>query len=59
MDNAIHWINLYSLDNGIGFPNTYLLDSDLSHGGRYLMFEWMGQEKQIYIWNPMITSLIK
>ena len=30
--NAIHWINLYSVDNAIDFPNTYLLESDLSCG---------------------------
>ena len=32
MDNAIHRINLYSLDSAIGFPNTYPLDGDLSGG---------------------------
>ena len=28
--NAIHRINLYSVDNAIDFSNTYPLDSDLS-----------------------------
>ena len=32
VDNAIHRINLYSLDSAISFPNTYPLDSDLSGG---------------------------
>ena len=32
VDNAIQWINLYSLDSAVGFPNTYPLDSDLSGG---------------------------
>ena len=32
VDNAIRWINLYSVDSVIGFPNTYQLDSDLSNG---------------------------
>ena len=30
VDNAILWINLYSVDKAIGFLNTYPLDSDLS-----------------------------
>ena len=30
VDNAIHRINLYSLDSAIGFPNAYPLDRDLS-----------------------------
>ena len=30
VDNAIHRINLYSLDKAIGFPNAYPLDRDLS-----------------------------
>ena len=28
--NAIHRINLYSMDNAVDFSNTYPLDSDLS-----------------------------
>ena len=28
--NAIHRINLYSVDNAVDFSNTYPLDSDLS-----------------------------
>ena len=32
VDNAIHRINVYSLNSAICFPNTYPLDSDLSVG---------------------------
>ena len=32
LDNAIHWIKLYSVENAIHFAITYLLDSDLSIG---------------------------
>lgn len=28
VENAIHWINPYSVDNAIAFTNTYPLDSD-------------------------------
>lgn len=30
MDNAIHWINLYSMDSAVRFVTTYLAGSDLS-----------------------------
>ena len=29
MDNAVHWINLYSVNDAIGFPNTYPLESNV------------------------------
>ena len=32
VDNAIHWINHYTLDIAIGFAITYPVDSDLSGG---------------------------
>ena len=32
VDNAMYWINLYSLDSAIVSSNTYPLDSDLSDG---------------------------
>ena len=32
LDNAIHWISLYTMDNAIRFPVTYPLDSDVSIG---------------------------
>ena len=32
MDNAIHRINLHTLDSAISFRNTYPLDGDLSGG---------------------------
>ena len=32
MDNAIHRINLHTVDSAICFRNTYPLDSDLSGG---------------------------
>ena len=30
VDNASHWINLYTVDSTVRFVNSYLLDSDLS-----------------------------
>ena len=32
VDNAMYWINLYSLDSAIVSSNTYPLHSDLSDG---------------------------
>ena len=32
VDNAIHWINHYSVASVVCFANTYLLDSDFSTG---------------------------
>ena len=42
VDNAIHWINLYSLNSAIGFANTYLLDSYLSCVKRFPVVEQTG-----------------
>ena len=46
-DNAIYWINHYSLDSSIGFPNTNPLDSDLSGGYCYPTLEQLGLDQQI------------
>ena len=32
VDNAIYWINHYTVDIAIGLRSTYTLDSDLSSG---------------------------
>ena len=37
--NAIHWVNLYSVNSTVSFPNTSPLDRDLSSGQSYPMFE--------------------
>ena len=42
VDNAIHWINHYSVDSVVCFVSTYPLDSDLSGGERYPAFEQPG-----------------
>ena len=40
VNNAIHQINLYSVNGAIGFPNTYLLDSDVCS---ILFYPWFEQ----------------
>ena len=42
VNNAIHQINLYSVNGAIGFPNTYLLDSDVCSRLFYPWFEQPG-----------------
>ena len=40
LDNAIHWINLYTVDSAIVFPTAYpALDSDLSGEWCYPTFQ--------------------
>ena len=40
VDNAIHWINLYTVDSAIVFPTAYpALDSDLSGEWCYPTFQ--------------------
>ena len=46
MDNAIHWINLYSIDSAVRFVTTYLAGSDLSaewHPQRFVQvkLDWL------------------